>query len=199
MVDHKGGFGSFGDRNLGLVLGWLTGDGHIDVKRAVLSFYGEDHDIGPLMAEATQSVVAGTGQRPNRSYSTNMHVTNAGRGMVQSTRLRDVVRGYGLTEKDWRHVPDVVFRGTEEMQRAYLQALFGADGTVTGIGPEKGVSVRLNSSSPKLLEGVQRLLLNFGIASRVYLRRDERIASMPDGRGGYKGYKTTPELRSHHW
>ena len=73
------------------------------------------------------------------------------------------------------------------MQRAYLQALFGADGTVTGIGPEKGVSVRLNSSSPKLLEGVQRLLLNFGIASRVYLRRDERIASMPDGRGGYKG------------
>ena len=192
LVDHKGSFGSFGDRNLGLVLGWLTGDGHIDVKRAVLSFYGEDHDIGPLMAEATQSVVAGTGQRPNRSYSTTMHVTNAGRGMVQSTRLRDVVRGYGLTEKDWRHVPNVVFRGTEEMQRAYLQALFGADGTVTGKGPEKGVSVRLNSSSPKLLEGVQRLLLNFGIASRIYLRRDERIASMPDGRGGYKGYRTSP-------
>ena len=47
LLDHKGYFGSLGDRNLGLTLGWLTGDGHIDVKRAVLSFYGEDHKVGP--------------------------------------------------------------------------------------------------------------------------------------------------------
>ena len=190
LVDHKGGFGNLGDRNLGLVLGWLTGDGHIDVKRAVLSFYGEDHEIGPLIAEATQNVVAGTGQRPTRAYPTDMHVTGAGRGMVQSTRLRDVVRGYGLTEQDRRHVPEVVYQGTEEMQRAYLQVLFGADGTVSGKGPNKGLSVRLNSSFPELPEGVQRLLLNFGIASRIYLHRKERMASMPDGKGGMKEYRT---------
>ncbi|MCI0439852.1 MAG: hypothetical protein L0177_12080, partial [Chloroflexi bacterium] len=190
LLDHKGGFGRFGDRNLGLVLGWLTGDGHIDVKRAVLSFYGEDQALGPVIAEATQAVVAGTGLRPTRNYPTNMHVTSAGRGMVQSERLRVIVRGFGLTEEDWHHVPSVVYQGTEEMQRAYLQALFGADGTVTGNGPEKGVSVRLNSSFPSLLEGVQRLLLNFGIASRIYKRRDERMAFMPDGKGGLKEYKT---------
>ena len=190
LVDHKGGFGNLGDRNLGLVLGWLTGDGHIDVKRAVLSFYGEDHEIGPLVAEATQNVVAGTGQRPTRAYPTDMHVTGAGRGMVQSTRLRDVVRGYGLTEQDRRHVPEVVYQGTEEMQRAYLQTLFGADGTVSGKGPNKGLSVRLNSSYRELPEGVQRLLLNFGIASRIYLHRKERMASMPDGKGGMKEYRT---------
>ena len=190
LVDHKGGFGNLGDRNLGLVLGWLTGDGHIDVKRAVLSFYGEDHEIGPLVAEATQNVVAGTGQRPTRAYPTDMHVTGAGRGMVQSTRLRDVVRGYGLTEQDRRHVPEVVYQGTEEMQRAYLQTLFGADGTVSGKGPNKGLSVRLNSSYRELPEGVQRLLLNFGIASRIYLHRKERMASMPDGKDGMKEYRT---------
>ena len=192
LLNHKGFFGNLGDRNLGLVLGWLTGDGHIDVKRAVLSFYGEDHKVGPALAEATQSVVAGTGQRPTRVYPTDMHVTAAGRGIVQSTRLRDVVKDFGLTEQDWHHVPDVVYQGTEEMQRAYLQSLFGADGTVAGKGPEKGVSVRLNSSYPRLLEGVQRLLLNFGIASRIYLRRNERMASMPDGRGGMKEYTTQP-------
>ena len=192
LVDHKGGFGSLGDRNLGLVLGWLTGDGHVEVKRAVLSFYGDDQELGQMMSEATQSVVAGTGQRPARTYPTGMHVTQAGRGMIQSTRLRDVVGQFGLTEEDWHHVPDVVYQGTEEMQRAYLQALFGADGTVTGEGPDKGVSVRLNSSFPALLEGVQRLLLNFGIASRIYSRRPERVANMPDGRGGLKPYKTAP-------
>ena len=190
LLDHKGGFGNFGDRDLGLVLGWLTGDGHIDVKRAVLSFYGEDHELGPLMAEATQNVVAGTGLRPTRTYPTDMHVTSAGRGMVQSTRLRELVRGYGLTEQDWHHVPDVVFQASEEMQRAYLQALFGAHGTVSGKGPDKGLSVRLNSWFPALLQGVQKLLLNFGIASRIYLRRRERMASMPDGKGGAKEYRT---------
>ncbi len=190
LLDHKGYFGSLGDRNLGLTLGWLTGDGHIDVRRAVLSFYGEDHELAPALSEATQAVVAGAGQRPEKVYPTGMHVTREGRGIIQSTRLRDVVRGYGLTEQDWHHVPTVVYQGTEEMQRGYLQALFGADGTVAGKGPEKGVSVRLNSSYPELLEGVQRLLLNFGIASRIYLRRDERMAAMPDGKGGTKQYRT---------
>ncbi|MYE54655.1 MAG: hypothetical protein F4X34_05605 [Chloroflexi bacterium] len=190
LLDHKGYFGTFGDRNLGLTLGWLTGDGHIDVKRAVLSFYGEDHKVAPILAEATQAVVAGTGERPTRNYPTGVHTTGAGRGIVQSTRLRDVVRGYGLTEQDWHHVPDVVYQGTEEMQRGYLQALFGADGTVAGKDSKKGVSVRLNSSFPELLEGVQRLLLNFGIASRIYLRRNERTVMMPDGKGGSKSYHT---------
>ena len=192
LLDHKGYFGSLGDRNLGLTLGWLTGDGHIDVKRAVLSFYGEDHKVGPILAEATQSVVAGTGQRPTRVYPTGMHITKEVRGIVQSTRLRDVVRDFGLTENDWHYVPDVVYQGTEDMQRGYLQALFGADGTVAGKDSKKGVSVRLNSSYPALLEGVQRLLLNFGIASRVHLRRGERMTLMPDGKRGSKEYKTLP-------
>ena len=192
LLNHKGGFGSEGDRNLGLALGWLTGDGHIDSKRAVLSLYGKDQEVGAEMSEAVQAVVAGRGQRPARAYTTNMRVTEAGRGMIQSTRLRDVVREMGLSERGWHHVPQIVYRGSEDMQRAYLQALFGADGTVTGSGPEKGVSVRLNSSYPELLEGVQRLLLNFGIASRIYLRRDARVASMPDGKGGRKDYATIP-------
>ena len=192
LLDHKGYFGNLGDRNLGLTLGWLTGDGHVDVRRAVLSFYGEDHKVGPVLAEATPAVVAGVGQNPSRAYPTGMHVTKEGRSIVQSTRLRDVVRGYGLTEDDWHHVPGVVYQGTEDMQRGYLQALFGADGTVSGMGPEKGVTVRLNSSHPQLLEGVQRVLLNFGIASRIHLRRSERMAAMPDGKGGTKQYKTLP-------
>ena len=189
LLDHKGGFGLEGSRELGMVLGWLTGDGHIDSRSAVLSFYGEDHKLGQVMSDAVQSVVAGTGERPNRYYGTNMHVTDKGRGMIASTRLRSVAADFGLREKDWHRVPDVVYRGTEAMQRAYLQALFGADGTVTDI-VEKGISVRLNSSYPELLEGVQRLLLNFGIASRIYHRRSPRMQKFPDGKGGTKEYQT---------
>ena len=197
LLDHKGGFGNLGDRNLGLVLGWLTGDGHIDVKRAVLSFYGEDHELDPLMAEATQNEVAGTGQRPTRTYPTDMHMTSAGRGMVQSTRLRDVVQGYGLTEQDWHHVPEIVYRGSEEMQRAYLQALFGADGTVSGTGPKKGLSVAPELIVPRASGGrseaaaqLRNRLTNLPAAKgthRVHAgrkRRHERIQDHSQLRGG---------------
>ena len=187
MLNHKGGFGTHGNKELGHVLGWLSGDGHIDGTRAVLSFYGDDHELGEYMSKCVSNLVDGTGERPWRKYVTKMHVTKEGRGMVSSTRLKNVVEQYGLVQHDWHKVPDIVYQGTEEMQRAYLQALFGADGTVA-VHPN--ITVRLNSSYPELLEGVQRLLLNFGIFSRIYLRRSERDVMMPDGKGGKKLYHT---------
>ena len=76
---------------------------------------------------------------------------------------------YGLTEVKHR-VPENVFQGSEMMQRGFLQALFTADGGFQD-GGEKGGSIRLAANSVELLEGVQQLLLNFGIASRIYKNR----------------------------
>ena len=54
LLNHKGGFGKNGDRNLGLVLGWLAGDGHVDLKNAVLYFYGEKKESSEELSEAVQ-------------------------------------------------------------------------------------------------------------------------------------------------
>ena len=106
---------------------------------------------------------------------------------VASERLRAWAAGYGLVENKLQ-VPVEVFTGSKEMQCGFLQALFTADGSVQD-GGEKGGSVRLASSHRPLLKDVQRLLLNFGIASRIY---EERRASgyrpMPDGHGGKRMY-----------
>jgi ribonucleoside-diphosphate reductase alpha chain len=67
-------------------------------------------------------------------------------------------------------VPCAVLAGSETMQQGFLQAIFTADGHVTGT-PAKGVSVRLTSISMPLLQDVQRMLLNFGIASRIHRDR----------------------------
>jgi ribonucleoside-diphosphate reductase alpha chain len=49
--------------------------------------------------------------------------------------------------------------------------------------------VRLSSSHLPLLKDVQRLLLNFGIAGRIYeQRRPGGYRPMPDGQGGVKEY-----------
>ena len=85
-------------------------------------------------------------------------------------------------------VPPSVLHGSYEMQRGFLSALFTADGSVQGT-MEKGISVRLTSISQSMLEDVQRLLLNFGIASHLYKnRRDAAMRELPDGKGGSAPY-----------
>jgi ribonucleoside-diphosphate reductase alpha chain len=112
---------------------------------------------------------------------------------VASDRLRDWVAQYGITENKKHFVPAAVFAGSEAIQRGFLQALFTADGQVND-GGIKGCSVRLSSSHMALLKDTQRLLLNFGIASRIYEnRRLGGMRPMPDGKGGSKDYFHLPQ------
>ena len=70
-----------------------------------------------------------------------------------------------------------------------LRGLFTADGTVVDSG-DKAQYVGLDSTSLELLIQVQRMLLGFGIKSKLYSdRRGGRFtALMPDGKGGTKEY-----------
>ncbi|HEY8869245.1 MAG TPA: LAGLIDADG family homing endonuclease, partial [Candidatus Limnocylindrales bacterium] len=72
---------------------------------------------------------------------------------------------------------------------ALLRGLFTADGTI-GNTPGKGSYVSLDSSSLELVVQVQRMLLAFGIKSKIYEnRRGGRFESLlPDGKGGLKAY-----------
>jgi ribonucleoside-diphosphate reductase alpha chain len=107
---------------------------------------------------------------------------------VQSERLRTLVAQHGLIAKKCQ-VPEVVFRGSEAMQRGFLQALFTADGSVQYASGT--LCIRLASSRIELLEQVQQLLSNFGIASRIYRhRRQAQHRELPDGQGGRKTYWT---------
>ncbi len=82
---------------------------------------------------------------------------------------------------------------------ALLRGLFTADGTVVDSG-DKGQYVGLDSTSLELVVQVQRMLLAFGVKSKIYEnRRGSRSLSalLPDGRGGMKEYqvKQTHSLR----
>ena len=191
ILDHKGGFGTGGSRKLGLVLGWLAGDGHFTGDKAVLNFYGQDRELSGEFAKCVSSLVEDLGERTWRKYTiTSCPIEERDCETITSTRLKMLCDSYGIN-KDTKHcVPDVVYRGTEDMQSAYLSALFGADGTVGKSGKTRGTSVRLASSYPDFCEGVQRLLLNFGIASKIYKRREAQYRMMPDGKGGQKEYWT---------
>jgi ribonucleotide reductase alpha subunit len=189
ILNRKGGFGSEGSLELGRVLGWLVGDGTIKADRAVLSFFGEEkRELAPVFAQYVTQLTE-TRTLRNRVYNLSViDVEDRDEARVQSSRLRTIAAEYGLVENKLQ-VPEVVFRGTEEMQRGFLQALFTADGSVQYASGT--LNIRLASSHLKLLEEVQLLLSNFGIASRIYKnRRIGQYRSLPDGKGSYKEYWT---------
>ncbi|MFB6178247.1 MAG: LAGLIDADG family homing endonuclease, partial [Halorientalis sp.] len=198
IQNRKGSFGQHGSAEEGRVLGWMVGDGHLKhgEERAVLNFYDEDAEISERFAEDVNEIV----REPlgNGDYEIGVNKISRGddyRGAqaveqrIRSSRLYEVAEEMGLTAEK-HQVPDAVMRGSEEMARGFLQALYSADGSVQG-NVEKGLSVRLSSNELGLLKDVQQLLLNFGIASSIYEnRRDAGSRELPDGNGGTAEYET---------
>ncbi|MEP6988819.1 MAG: LAGLIDADG family homing endonuclease, partial [Chloroflexota bacterium] len=189
ILNRKGGFGSEGSSELGRDLGWLIGDGTLKQDEAVLSFFGEEkQELAPLFADHVNTLVHPLTKNQNRTYTVGIgQVVERDEARVSSARLRQVAEQYGLTETKHR-VPEAVFQGSEAMQRGFLQALFTADGSFQD-GGAKGASIRLAANQIELLEGVQQLLGNFGIASRIYRnRRDASYRMMPDSNREPKAY-----------
>ena len=190
LLNGIGGFGSTGSEEQGRILGWLIGDGHINRSKQntiVLSFFGSERAIAPQFAEAINRLVAAP--EGARQYQVGVQeVKSRDESRVESVRLIRFIDPELFEEK--LQVPPSVLRGTQAMQRGFLAALFTADGSIQGTR-EKGMWVRLTSVSATLLDGVQRLLLNLGIASRIYRnRRSADMRELPDGKGGHALYPT---------
>jgi ribonucleoside-diphosphate reductase alpha chain len=188
ILSGKGGFGAKGDLDTGRILGWLVGDGTIKPDRVVLSFFGDEkRTLAPMFADMVNRKVEGR-QKLDREYNVGVvDVKGRGEARVSSKRLRDVAAEYGLLENK-HNIPFQVLAASEDFQRGFLQALFTADGSVQGT-EKKGVSVRLAQSDLPVLERVQQMLLNFGIASKLYKeRRKAALKNLPDGKGGSREY-----------
>ena len=193
ILARKGGFGTSGDLDTGRILGWLLGDGTVKADRAVLPFFGEEkRELALLFAEMVGRKVEGL-QKRDRDYPVGVvEVKGRDEARVPSKRLLEIAREYGLLE-DKHRISDEILAASEDFQRGFLQALFTADGSVQGTNA-KGVSIRLAQSDLQVLEGVQQMLLNFGIASRIYRnRRRAMVKELPDGKGGSREYPCRPQ------
>jgi ribonucleoside-diphosphate reductase alpha chain len=194
LLHGVGGFGTSGSEDLGQVLGWLIGDGYLNRQSqqgkscVTLSFFGSEQTIAPRFAEVVNRLVgASEVNLRTRNYHVGVQkIADRKESRIESVRLMHLIDPELLENK--LQVPPSVLRGSREMQRGFLSALFSADGSVQGT-QEKGFSVRLTSISQTLLEGVQRLLLSFGIASCIARnRRTPALRSLPDGKHGQASY-----------
>jgi ribonucleoside-diphosphate reductase alpha chain len=194
LLHGEGGFGTSGSLDLGQVLGWLVGDGYLNKQHqpekscVTLSFFGSEQTIAPHFAEAVNRLVSvpEVNQRKRDYHVSIQKITDREETRVESVRLMRLIDPALLDNK--LQVPPSVLRGSRDMQQGFLSALFSADGSIQGT-PQKGFSVRLTSISQELLEGVQRLLLSFGVVSNIVRnRRMPATRSLPDGKGGLAAY-----------
>src|SRR3972149_3227459 len=156
-------------RDLGLVLGWLVGDGWLRAGdrncRVGWSFGARDAE----MRDRIQEVVDGWCGRPTRAVERARgvwHVSYHGKFFV------DFFRGLGVlpVRAGEKAVPASLLGAPREAVIGFLQGLFTADGTVRDNPKRNSSWIALTSKSRELLRGVRVLLLNLGIKSRIFDR-----------------------------
>ena len=188
VQDRKGGFGRRGTYELGLSLGWLTADGTVNSRhhRAILSFYGAKRALAPVFQQAVASSVSGVRGKLTPAV---IQVPYRDLSEIHSRRLLARLIEEGFDPSNKHQVPELIWQGSEDTVRGFLQALFTADGTVLNTSASRR-SIRLANTSLELLRSVQVLLANFGVFSRIYTNRKAAGPRlMPDGRGGQRSYE----------
>ena len=197
----KGQFGQQGSAALGQLLGLITGDGHFTNRgkgqeAVCINLWNQDRALADQVAQTVNALIASPVQSVRQYRVKPVHVAERNHVFVRSVLLARTLAEFGFTRLTKLRVPEVVWQGSEDCVRAYLRALFQADGTVNVSCASQSCSVRLSSSHTLLLKDVQMLLANFGVFSRLYTRRAAAAKDLPDGRGGQASYacKTQYEL-----
>jgi DNA gyrase subunit A len=184
------------DRLEAVLLGAFVSEGHASWERA--GFNNLDRDFYDEVVEAFDLVVGGRCYKRSREIRSGsvLHELD----VHDTTKLRASTLGQ-LLDLDSAHkqVPLAVWTRGPAYKRAFLQALFEGDGSVSRL-PRHSVQVSYSTRSEQLSRDVQQLLLEFGVVSRrcrhatgewkVYLgnRRDVRLFA---DRVGFWGRKQT--------
>ncbi len=149
--------------DLGLLMGWLVGDGFISDNTLGLVFSKDDEEARRVIQPVLEKYC-------NRKINLLGYDNGCVQARSASKFVVDFFSSLGVTgSKEDRRVPSSLFTATEEAVVGFLKGLFSSDGTI-GMGGESRNYARLNSSSLKLLKDVQLLLLNMGIRSSIYDR-----------------------------
>jgi ribonucleotide reductase alpha subunit len=176
----EGGFGKTGNLRVGQILGWYVGDGWNTGtdRRATLAFYGNDKG---RLAQYFCDIV-------NEELESGLVIIKSKkREEVRSRRILNLIQEWEMESKQ---ISNLLLSSSADCQRGFLQGLFTADGSIQG-KPEKGFSVRLSQNDLDNLHFIQIMLLNFGIASKIYEnRRREKMRLLPDSKGQPKYYRT---------
>jgi len=145
--------------DLGFLMGWIIGDGY--VQEDTINLYFNEKTEKYVVHKVIEYLKKEFGYTPN-VYSRKGEIWIRIRKKEIVNILRELLRGEKL--------PEIVYMGNPRFIKGFLSGLFSADGYIDLDG-----AVRLTSSDLEMLKEVQKLLLLFGILSKIYNRPYKRI------------------------
>ena len=183
IQSDEGQFGKDGFYELGLIAGFVTGDGTFSISREKrqqihIDLYNDDIDsskdsiIDALSKIETYFKVHTKQKEEPKEF---WHTNNSRKIRISSINVGEILRkNFDFTKDTKLRVPEFVFRGTRECNIGYLKGLFTSDATINYIKNDNipTFAIQLGSISKTLLEEVQILLANFGIRSKISKMRE---------------------------
>ncbi|MBA3690737.1 MAG: DNA gyrase subunit A, partial [Actinobacteria bacterium] len=188
--------------DLAVLTGAWVAEGFVSASRA--GFNNVDEAYFRRVASAYAAVVGGryyVSERTIRSGSRLHELDVHNLEQLRGSPLGEMV---GARSAD-KAVPRYVWDGPPAFKRAFLQALFEGDGSSV-LGARSSIQVSYSTRSRELAVGVQQLLLEFGVVSRVSLapigewkvvvcnRRDARLFAARVGFWGVKQDRLVAQL-----
>jgi len=204
----EGQFGSEGIYELGLIAGFVAGDGTFSISRDKkqqihIELYNEDIKYSKdkiINSLAKVESHFGITTKKKESPKEFWHTKNSKKIRISSINIGELFRNnFNFTKDTKLNVPEFVFKGTKETVIGYLQGLFTSDGTVNIIKNNniETFAIQLGSISKELLEDVQILLSNFGIRSKISKMREiqENIFEYETVNGEKRSYSSKSFFR----
>jgi len=177
--------------DLGLTLGWLVGDGWLSPTSNSPVGFTFGMEAGDYCGADTLRPILTQWFGPGHLHERG-NIRQLTYGRLPYEFFASL--GVSIAHATEKRVPTSIWQAPRDAVRGFLAGLFSADGSVQVNEAKQDCTVRLASSSAGLLQDVQMLLANFGIVSRIYLRRNHTVRSMPDGKGGRKDYASAPQF-----
>lgn len=182
---------------LGELLGWIIGDGWVS-KELPTNRKVPNYTVGLIFGNMEKKQLANRFKMLIKQW-VGLNGTAVERNgtltLYYKSSLFYFLRSLGLdtVTGNEKRMPAALWHAPKEAVAGFMRALFTADGTINVSNHHGSCSIRLSSSSKRLLQDVQLLLLNFGIVSRLYQRRAKGAKAMPDSKRQLKIYQYAPQ------
>ncbi len=150
-------------RMLAVLAGAFVSEGWFGDRRA--GFNNLDRDFFDSVIDAYDAVVGGPRHISSRTIASGNLCHELDVQNLDALRRSPLAELEGL-QSECKRVPELVWSGTCAFKRVFLQALFEGDGSCSLL-PRSTIQISYSTRSGELARGVQQLLLELGVVSRL--------------------------------
>lgn len=190
IQSKEGQFGEEGNYDLGFLMGMVAGDGTFSYKKEKqhsivhIDLYNEDMNLGykihKQIANTINTYYPMLENAPKQDFKNAypkaiQHTKNSQKLRFSNIRLGRILDElFDFNAQTKLQVPELIFKGSKETVKGYLQGLFIADGTINIIRNDSipTFAIQLASIQKSFLEEIQMLLSNFGIRAKITQMRE---------------------------